>query len=77
MSEKEFINGLIAKKPSEKAPEFIKCNLSIKRADLIQYLQGKTEEWLNIDIKESKEGKYYAEINNWKPQKQDHNNSPF
>lgn len=65
--EKEFINGLSAKKPHEKAPDFVKSKLSIKRLDLIKYLQEQEDEWINADLKESNAGKYYIERDNWKP----------
>lgn len=68
MSDKKFVDGLITKKPHDKAPDFIKCNISIKRDELMQWLRNK-EEWVNIDIKESKNGKWYAEVNDWKPKK--------
>ena len=67
MSEKEFIDGLIVKPPHEKAPDFVKCSISIKRKDLGNWLRGKDEDWINVDVKESKGGKWYAEVNNWKP----------
>jgi len=64
----EFIDGLIMQGPDGKMPEFIKCKISIKREALIAYLQSKKEEWLNIDVKESREKKkWYASLNNWKP----------
>lgn len=65
--EKEFVDGLIAKKPSEKAPDFVKVSLSIKRKELGNWLRGKEDDWINVDIKESKGGNYYAEVNSWKP----------
>ena len=37
----DFVNGLMAKKPNEKAPDFVKCNLSIKRVELISWLSEK------------------------------------
>jgi hypothetical protein len=55
----EFPQGLIFKLPREKAPDFIKGSLSIKRADL--------------DLKEGKSGKGYAAVNNWKPEGQANN----
>ena len=70
MSEVEFVDGLIVKAPRENAPEFVKGSLSIKRADLGNWLRGKQDEWINIDIKVSKSGKWYAEVNNWKPEPQ-------
>jgi hypothetical protein len=66
--EKEFVNGLIAKAPHEKAPEFVKGRLSIKRAELIEWLSGKQDEWINLDIKVGKSGKWYAQVNDWKPE---------
>jgi hypothetical protein len=67
MADKEFVDGLIVKAPSDKAPDFVKCNISIKRKDLGNWLRGKDDDWINIDVKESKGGKWYAEVSNWKP----------
>lgn len=67
MSEKEFVDGLIPKPPVSGAPDFIKCQISIKRKDLGNWLRGKDEDWINIDVKVSKKGKWYAEVNTWKP----------
>ena len=63
----DFVDGLMAKKPNEKAPDFVKCALSIKREDLITWLTGQTDEWINVQVKESKGGKWYAEGDTWKP----------
>jgi hypothetical protein len=68
MNDKEFVNGLIAKAPHEKAPDFVKVDISIKREELIKWLSGKQEDWININVKESKGGKWYAEVNDWKPE---------
>lgn len=66
MSEKKFVNGLLIKAPHEKAPEFVKCAISIKRKDLGNWLREQTEDWINLDVKVSKDGKWYAEVNTWK-----------
>ena len=67
MSDIEFIPGLIAKAPNPNAPDFVKASLSIKRAELIAWLQGRTDEWVNADIKESgKSGKWYVAVNAYK-----------
>ena len=72
MSEPTFIDGLIVKKPHEKAPEFVKCHLSIKVAELKKFLEDHSkEEWLNVDVKESKGGKLYAQLNDWKKEKKE------
>ena len=67
MNDKEFVNGLIVKAPHEKAPDFVKADISSKREDLIEWLSNKQDDWININIKESKGGKWYAEVNDWKP----------
>ena len=65
----EFIDGLIFKAPHENAPDFVVCKLSIKREQLIEWLQSKDGEWINGDVKISKNEKYYASVDNWKPSK--------
>ena len=63
----QFINGLIAKAPHERAPEYVKAKLSIKREELIAWLRGQTGEWINADIKVSQNGKWYCAVDTWKP----------
>jgi hypothetical protein len=65
--DKEFVDGLIINPPHEKAPDFVKAKISIKRKDLGNWLRGKDDEWINLDVKVSKGGKWYAEVNTWKP----------
>ncbi len=67
MSDVEFVDGLMVKKPHSNAPDFVKGSLSIKREDLIKWLQQKQGEWINIDLKESKKGSWYAQVNDWQP----------
>jgi hypothetical protein len=53
----EFVDGLIVKAPNAKAPSFVKASISIKVKDLGMWLREKHkagEEWVNIDVKESK-----------------------
>jgi len=66
-NETQFIEGLIVKAPHENAPEYVKAKLSIKREELIAWLQSKDGEWINADIKVSQGGKYYAAVDDWKP----------
>lgn len=67
MSDIEFIDGLSFKAPKEGAPDFVKARGSIKREDLIAWLQAKDGDWINFDLKEAKGGKLYASVDNWKP----------
>jgi len=45
----------------------VKCNLSLKREDVIAWLSGQTDDWINVQVCESKGGKWYAEVDTWKP----------
>jgi len=68
--EVEFPIGIFMKAPHENAPEFVKASASIKLSEAIPWLQAKAgagEEWVNLDVKESQSGKWYASVNNWKP----------
>ena len=57
-------------KPRETAPDWIKCNLSIKRADLAAWLAEQKGDWINVQVCESKSGdKWYAEVDTWEPKK--------
>jgi len=69
-NETDFIDGFFAKEPKR---DFIKCSISIKKADFTNWykkqLQNKEDDWINIDVKEGKSGKWYAQINTWRPEK--------
>ena len=70
MADIEFPNGLMVKAPREGAPEFVKAAISIKVADLMAWLQGRYQagdEWVNVDVKEARSGKWYASVNTYKP----------
>jgi hypothetical protein len=67
---KIFVTGLVAKKPRPTAPDWIKCNLSVNRDELVTWLTGQTNEWINIQVCESRNGKWYAEVDTWKPKKE-------
>ena len=65
--EKIFVDGLMAKKPRDQAPDWVKCNISIKRESLIAWLSAENKEWINVQVCESKGGKWYAEVDTWEP----------
>ncbi len=66
----KFVKGLLVKAPSEKAPDFVKAKISMKRVELIEWLQNETDEWINADVKVSQGGKWYAQVDNWRPDSQ-------
>jgi hypothetical protein len=63
----EFIDGFFAKAPHQNAPEFVKAKVNIKREELLQWLSGRPDEWISVDIKEARSGKWYASVDNWQP----------
>lgn len=69
----EFVDGLLVKAPHAKAPDYVKAQIAIKVEDLGKWLRAKYkagDEWVNIDVKEAKSGKWYAAVSNFKPTKQ-------
>ncbi|MCK5236053.1 MAG: hypothetical protein KAR06_03625 [Deltaproteobacteria bacterium] len=71
MSDIKFVDGLFIKAPNENAPDFVKAAISIKRSALISWLTKQEGDWINLDAKESKAGKWYISVNDFKPSKQD------
>ena len=63
----QFIDGLVVQAPRDNAPEYVKARLWIKRAELIAWLQAQTGDSINADVKVSQGGKWYAAVDNWKP----------
>lgn len=66
----EFVDGMIVKAPRPKAPDFVKASISIKVEDLGKWLRAKYQagqEWVNLDVKEAKSGKWYAAVSTYKP----------
>lgn len=66
---KYFPKGLFYRESHPNSPDFVKGQVSVKVEEFKQYLGNVKGEWLNIDLKISKEGKPYAEVNTFKPHK--------
>ena len=75
MAEAEFPKGLIVKAPRDGAPDFVIASISIKREELIEWLSSKDGDWINLDVKEAKSGKWYCAVNTYKP-KQEQQQAP-
>ena len=70
--QKVFVDGLLVKLPDDNAPDFVKLKLSIKLDEFGPWVAARKKadpdsEWMNIEIKEGRSGKWYAELNTWKP----------
>jgi single-stranded DNA-binding protein len=60
------------KGPHANAPDFVKANISFKVEEMIETLQSLNKAgWVNAVIKESKAGKWYAQMDTWEPTKQE------
>jgi hypothetical protein len=62
-----FVDGLRFWLPREGAPDFVKGALSIDIAKLTNWLNNQTEDKIIIDLKVSRGGKSYAQLNTYKP----------
>lgn len=68
MSDKTFVPGLVVKR-GDNAPDFILANVSVKKRELIEWLENTPGDWVNWVLKRAKSGKCYAEVDTWQPQK--------
>lgn len=68
MADKVFVDGMIVK---DAKPDFVKCKVSISCKEFDAFMNANHKNgWLNIDVKESKNGKLYAELDTWEPKSQ-------
>ena len=72
MSESKLINGIFFKK-RENQPDFVVGKISINRKSFAEWIKAnaKDDEWINGDILLSKGGKYYIQVDDWKPEKKE------
>ena len=61
--ENKFVDGLFIKAPKPNAPEFVKASISIKREEFHRWIEQQSGDWINLDVKEAKAGKWYASVN--------------
>lgn len=71
---KEFPVGLFVSPPRPQAPAFVKARISIRCAEFSAFLKDTTDEWMRIDVLESRSKvddnglpKWYATIDTWRP----------
>lgn len=67
--EKIFAKGIYFDRPKVGVPDFIKGKISIKVVDAIPFLEmfQSNAGYVNLDLKQSKEGKLYLELNQFVP----------
>jgi hypothetical protein len=64
--------------PRDGAPDFIKAKVGIKVDEFITFLKenAKPSGWINFEMKESQDGRYYFELDTWEPKPQEEE-APF
>jgi len=69
--DKIFADGFSFNK-REDAPAFVIGKVSVKVADALTFLKSHDSNgWVNLDIKQSKGGKFYMELDTWTPKQDD------
>ena len=75
MTEKNFVDGMRIK---DAQPDFVLCKVGVKIEDFMLYAKANEKKgWLNFDIKRSKGGKLYAELDTWEPNNSGDNSASF
>ena len=70
--DKVFAEGVFFEKPRAGAPDFVKGRVSLSPLVVEFYEKNKNSSgYVNLDLKESKAGKLYLEVNTWQPEKKD------
>ncbi len=62
-----FPEGIRVFKPNEKAPDFVKGTLTVNGEFIEWYQNNNKDGEVRLDIKESKNGKYYLSKNEYTP----------
>ena len=68
-NEKIFAEGIYFNEPRESAPDFVLGRISFQSERARKFLEDNANQkgYVNVDIKRSKDGKIYCELNTWQP----------
>lgn len=76
MNEKEFVGGLYVNVPKESRPDFVVAEGAIRRKQMLDFLNGKTDEWINFEVTRPKNPnpekprRLNAFVDTWEPKQQ-------
>jgi len=68
MEDKIWVDGLRVYKPDERAPDFVKANLVINKAEMLAWLATQPDDKIKVQMKEARSGNYYAEVDTYQRQ---------
>lgn len=76
MSDKKFVKGLYIS--DWKKPDWVKLSFSLKVEDFKEFISENVNDkgYVNIDVCESREGKLYAALNEYKSEKKEEPRPP-
>jgi len=75
VADMKFVDGMFVKAPHANAPDFVKASISLKVVEVLAWLNQQQGEWVNLDVKESREGKWYASVSTFEPKKPSERNN--
>jgi len=67
VADMKFVDGMFVKAPHANAPDFVKASISLKVVEMLAWLNQQQGEWVNLDVKESREGKWYVSVSTFEP----------
>jgi len=67
VADMKFVDGMFVKAPHPNAPDFVKASISLKVVEVLAWLNQQQGEWVNLDVKEAREGKWYASVSTFEP----------
>ncbi len=70
MPEKNFPEGINVQRPKDGAPAFVKARVWIRKGEFVRWLTTQAEDSVNLDLMESRNGKLYLAVDDWKPDNQ-------
>lgn len=65
MADVKFVDGMRVTR-RDNAPDWVVASLGLQREKLIAWLQQQEGDWVNVDIKRSQKGSYYAAVDEYK-----------
>lgn len=63
--DKVWVDGLRVYKPDERAPDFVKANIVINKAEMLAWLATQPDDKIKVQMKEARSGNYYTEVDTY------------
>lgn len=69
-NERVFVSGMFIKKAPTLSAAFVKLDINFKADEMIAFLKKYKDDkgWVNTQMLQAESGRYYGQLNNWKPE---------